>query len=673
MTSSDLAFDPDRRFFAGNGAALRCIQATLTVAEKVRIATAYFEGSGFQMLQETLQDKRIRLLVGRQEGGEDNVRQVLEEFRHELSCGPQERRTRAMRQMLDALEQGWLMVSVGAALSDKMPWLDARYLYHHAKLYIANEQRAVVTSANFSYHGLCRSREAGIVVTDPEDVIYFVRRFDEYFQQAQSITDALIEALRQWLEEYDPYTIYARALLELYGLPDQETPPQLLPLAKYQEGVTSSVLSSLLTHEAAFLVASTGLGKTVIAGHVAAYLRMQGEIDNAIVICPAGLREAWRRTLRAARVASVEFSYHTLQHQDKKRDSNLAVLEHELRQVSESTLIILDESHRLRNEEANGGDLRLSNRRIRQAVRKQGAQILLLTATPYGKDLSEVTSQLNLLPAPKNPVYTALGLATRAHNWRVEKLADMPNLPPCTVLTTPDVVRHFGQVDAYGERYVVFGEDERRYFPRRIRLQTVRFENRLDDFLADLLQSKLLYKRVEHSTDSAQTLLPLGPLDTQGERLPLQEALFLHQFCSSLAMADAVCEKLEKGEYNYAFARQKDLTTLIRKQRKEIRPLLKPRRDPKLLALADLLRDGGDNKAVVFCEYHETARSIVQGLKRLLPRLHTETTVDCLSMFTRDGTIDVHLCWSTRHEALGQFLARNGATLPRFLVTKLGR
>ena len=623
--------DLDRRFFDGNGAALRSIGAALDTAQEIRIATAYFEGSGYQALQDALLGKRVRLLVGRQEGGEDNIRQVLEEFRHELSYGPQENRTRTMRQMLDALEQGWLMVSVGAALSDRMPWLDARYLYHHAKLYIADQQRAVVTSANFSYHGLCRSREAGVVITDPEDVAYFVHRFDEYFGQAQSVTAALIDALRLWLAEYDPYTIYARALLELYGLPDQEAPPQLLALAKYQEGVTSSVLSSLLTHEAAFLIASTGLGKTVIAGHVAAYLRMQGEIDNAIVICPAGLREVWRRTLRAARVASVEFSYHTLQHKDRKQDSNIAVLEHELRQVSESTLIIIDESHWLRNEEANGGDLRLSNRRIRQAVRKQGARILLLTATPYGKDLSEVTNQLNLLPAPKNPVYTALGLATRVHNWRVEKLADISNLPPCTVLTTPDVVRHFGQIGHDGERYVLFGEDEHRFFPRRIRLQTVRFDNPLDDFLADLLTSKLLYKRAE-TPESVQVPLPLGPLDAPGERLPLQEALFLHQFCSSLAMADAVCEKLEKGQYKYSFARQRDLTTFIQRYRKELRRYLKPRRNPKLLALADLVRAARDDKIVVFCEYHETARALVQGLKSLLPRLSVETTVDCTDL-----------------------------------------
>jgi len=64
MTPDHLPHDIERRFFDGNGAALRCIHATLAAAQETRIATAYFEGSGFQALQDALRDKRIRLLVG---------------------------------------------------------------------------------------------------------------------------------------------------------------------------------------------------------------------------------------------------------------------------------------------------------------------------------------------------------------------------------------------------------------------------------------------------------------------------------------------------------------------------------------------------------------------------------------------------------------------------------
>lgn len=615
-----------RRFFSDRQAALRCIASALESAEHIRIATAYFEGSGFQALQETLRGKKIRLLVGRQEGGEDSFREVLKEFVRELSYGPQEHRSRAMQQMLEALEQGWMTVAVGAALSEDLPWLEARYLYHHAKLYIADERFAVVTSANFSYHGLCISREAGITVTDSDDVRYFVHCFDKYFDQARSITAELIEALRAYLRAYDPYVVYARALLELYGLPQDEAPPQLPPLAKYQEGVVSSVLRSLLEHHGAFLIASTGLGKTIIAAHVAAYLRMQGEIDSVVVIGPAGLREVWRRSMRAARVPSVEFSYHTLTRTDG--DSNLPILEHELRQVNEQTLIILDESHRLRNESSNGGDLRLSNARIQEAVREKGAKVLLLTATPYGKDFSEVESQLKLLPAPRHAMHTALGFTTSITTWQAQKLADLPELPPCTVLTTPDVVRHFGHQDEQGERYVVFSETDRRYFPRRIRLQTVRYDNPFDEFLAELLESKLLYKELASGKPSPQAALPLDLPNGHGERLPLQEALFLHQFCSSPAEVKEVCDKLEFGGYNYTFARQKELSDFVRERRRLIRQSGNPRKDPKLRALFDIIKTAKDSKLVIFCEYHATARYLREGLLKLMPRLKVETTLD---------------------------------------------
>jgi superfamily II DNA or RNA helicase len=614
------------RFFDGHEAALNCISATLAPAHQIRIATAYFEGSGFQALQQVLKGKKIRLLVGRQEGGEDSLKEVLQEFIDELSYGAMENRTRAMRQMLEALEQGWMAVSVGAALPQETPWMEARYLYHHAKLYIGDEKGAVVTSSNFSYQGLCLSREAGITISDIDDVVYFVQRFDYYFEKARSITAELIDALRAWVEAYDPYIIYARALLELYGLPQDEAPAQLPPLAKYQEGVVSSVLRSLMEHDGCFLIASTGLGKTVIAAHVAAYLRMQREIDSAVVICPAGLREVWRRIMRAARVPSVEFSYHTLTRKDG--DLNLPILEHELKQVNEQTLVILDESHRLRNEETIGGDLRLSNERIQKAVRDKKAKVLLLTATPYGKAFAEVESQLKLLPAPKQAQSTQLGLTVNSLFWQAEQLADLPELPVCTVLTTPDVVRHFGKQDEAGERFVVFSSTDKRYFPRRIRLQTIRYENPFDDFFADLLQSKLLYKKVERPDNSQQSALPLDLPETAGERLALQEALFLHQFCSSPAEVNDVCEQLIKGGYNYAFARQEELSQYIRERRALVRQAKKPRKDSKLQALAGIIKDSGNEKVVVFYEYLETTRYICDGLKILIRRLSVDTTVD---------------------------------------------
>lgn len=102
----------DKRFFSGQSAALNCISTTLAPAHIIRIATAYFEPSGFQCLQDVLAGKQVRLLVGREEGGRDRAEDVINEFVDKLTAHPLERRIRAMRLMLDALENNLLLVSV---------------------------------------------------------------------------------------------------------------------------------------------------------------------------------------------------------------------------------------------------------------------------------------------------------------------------------------------------------------------------------------------------------------------------------------------------------------------------------------------------------------------------------------------------------------------------------
>jgi len=56
------------RFFGSGGLALTCIQHALRDATVIRIATAYFEPTGYNLLRATLQNKEVRLLLGRDEG-----------------------------------------------------------------------------------------------------------------------------------------------------------------------------------------------------------------------------------------------------------------------------------------------------------------------------------------------------------------------------------------------------------------------------------------------------------------------------------------------------------------------------------------------------------------------------------------------------------------------------
>ncbi len=210
---------------------------------------------------------------------------------------------------------------------------------------------------------------------------------------------------------------------------------------------------------------------------------------------------------------------------------------------------------------------------------------------------------------------------------------DLAELPVCTILNTPDVVHHFGEQDENGDRFVRFGE-EKRYFPRRIRLETIRYNNPFDDFFADLLESKLLYKAVESGGQDArkrqaaqrEKLFELPA--PQGERQPLQEALFLHQFCSSPAEVWDVTQKMEHGSYSYQFAHQAKLTEFVKQKEKWLQRMQKVKNDPKIQKLAEIIRAAGNEKVVVFCEYHNTAQYLTAGLRKLLRDINIETAVE---------------------------------------------
>ncbi|HPV42478.1 MAG TPA: helicase-related protein [Spirochaetota bacterium] len=612
------------RYFGGNGAALGVISRVLADARVVRIATAYFEPSGYQCLRGTLRGKEVRLLLGRPETEADRISGVIDEFFEALAGSSFTERTRAMKELGDAIRKGRFLVAVSDEGHARETTIAPRYIHHHAKLYISDDREAVVCSSNFTAHGLMVSREAGIAVTDRDDVGYFVERFDYYFEKAEPVAEELLARLEEWLRIYTPYEIYMRSLLELYGLPDDEETGELPVLSGYQRPVVSRVLRNMEEHGGAMLVASTGLGKTIMAAHVVAYLHMQRAIDKAIVLCPAGLRHMWRRTMRAAYVSSAEFSYYILSVEDGMRYRDIVLLENELKRANKRTIIILDESHHLRNY-IDGREIRLRHSRIMDAVEKK-TKILLMTATPYSREVGDINAQLMLLPAEEGD--PDLFGDTRKKYWSIAAPSEISEIPCSVVLTAPSVVKHFS-VHEGGEHYVLFSGNEKRYFPRKIHMRNVYYENPCDQMLIDLLENRLMYVKSDADTGAS-----LFEPETGGERDPLLEARVVHQFCSSLKQIDTLMGKMERegGFEKLRFADQDRLTEWTARQRARLLPLLKhdelESKDEKIMKVAEIIQMFPDRKAVIFCYYHDTTRYVAESLKSMIPDKKVEHTVE---------------------------------------------
>lgn len=614
----------DSRFFSASGAALNTIRLALDGAKVVRIATAYFEPSGYQLLQQVLQNAEVRLLIGRGENQKEQIRAVLDEFIAGLSAFDFQNRSRALAAMREKLSRGQLLVSVGKSGESEQTALDVRYLYHHAKVYIADEDRAVVGSANLSRNGMLHSIEAGITITARDDVNFFIEKFDYYYEKAESITEELLRILDAWLQHYPPFMVYARSLLEIYGLPENDVPGSLPELAGYQKPVVSRALQAIQQHSGAMLVASTGLGKTIMAAHILAYLRMYNNVHSVLVFTPAGLKEMWRRTCRMARTSSAEFSYHTLSADDWNKNRQVNVLEYELSRADPETLIIIDESHHLRNEDATGGLLKLRNRRLLDAIRR-GARVLLLTATPYSRHINDLNSQLRLLPRNSENSNPSRDELFESAHWQVNRAAEMPELPVCVVLTAPTVVRHFSQRDQNNSRYVLFSGDQKRYFPENIHLHSIQYENELDTTLFELFQSTLLFR--ERSADENQGVL----FDqNHGIRDPLLEARMLHQFCSSASQIEDLFEKLSfaGGFDKLRFFQQSALTEFVSQKRILLDRLLNHQVENKIEKLLEIIGLHDKEKIVIFCVYRQTARYLTGYLNEQFSEKRVIGSVD---------------------------------------------
>jgi superfamily II DNA or RNA helicase len=602
-----------KRFFSAN-TARGVIQAALDDATTVRIATAYFEVSGYAALAPVLAGKEIRLLIGRAERGPDRVKEVIREFFASIESYDGADRIELLSSLRRALAGGSFFLGVDRTGEETV--LEPRYHYLHAKCYIADRRAAVITSANMTRPGLVTSIEAGYTVSDANDVGFFVERFDELFDNAEAIGDELLELLEQYLELQHPFTVYARSLLKLYDVEDYAQPGTLPELADYQRPIVSRLVRAMEDYHGAMLVASTGLGKTVIGGHLMAYLRMTGAIDSAVILCPAGLKSMWRDYIRRARVSGDVFSYYILSIEDWRKYRDIVVLEKELANADAKTLVILDESHHLRNSQ-DGTDLRVRNRRVIDAVGRS-ARILLMTATPYSKDVRDINAQLQLLPRRRgdDSLYAAHDGNHADEHWEVSVPGELSDTPPCTVLTTPSVVRHYSYRDDDDNRYVVFSGGEKRYFPHAIAMRTVPYHNPVDGHLAELLDTDLLH--LEEKNRDQEGLF--GDVYA-GRRDALLEARVVHQGCSSIGEFRRLAGQLGRingaGYEKLRFQHQERLSVWAESVLVSISgdaPV-----DPKINALAEIIARhcSRREKIVVFCHYVETARYVTERIASL--------------------------------------------------------
>lgn len=171
-------------------------------------------------------------------------------------------------------------------------------------------------------------------------------------------------------------------------------PYQFKPLLKFLNSDNKRIL----------IADEVGLGKTIEAGHIMLELKARGEFRNALVICPMSLTEKWTTELNEKfgldfiNINDTSQLIHELRYHpgyvkavinyDKLRNNDLIQFIEE--RHSKFSVIVCDESHRLRND----------NTQLYKGAKKiiqLGDGVVFMSATPIMLNERNLFNQLKLL------------------------------------------------------------------------------------------------------------------------------------------------------------------------------------------------------------------------------------------------------------------------------------
>lgn len=488
---------------------LPALRDTLTVSNRSDFCVGYFNLRGWKAIDDLIalwpggEGSCCRLLVGMQRLPEDELRSALgvgneepaldnqtairlkrklaEEFRAQLTLGmPSNEDEAGLRRLAEQLRSGKVVVKL--------------FLRHtlHAKLYLMfrsdpnNPITGFLGSSNLTLSGLSKQGELNVDVLDHDATNKLANWFEDRWEDRWciDITADLIEVIEEsWARDdlVDPYLIYVKMAYHLAqearsGLSEFRIPREFgKKLFPYQEAAVKISAHHLQKRGGVLIGDVVGLGKTLMATAVAKIFQDDYSAET-LIICPKNLVKMWEGYVEEYRLIAKVLSV------------TRAV--RELPNLRRFRLVLIDESHNLRNREGQ------RYKAIQEYLAENESRCILLSATPYNKTYIDLSSQLRLFVPEDHdlgirPERLLSGIGEtefiRRHQCSVRSLAafeksefpdDWRELMRLYMVrrTRTFIQENYASTDPEnGRRYLTFEDGTRSYFPER-RPRTVKFK-----------------------------------------------------------------------------------------------------------------------------------------------------------------------------------------------------
>ncbi len=484
------------------------LRAMLGESFAADFCVGYFHLRGWRKLDDLIEQfeggegKCARVLVGMTRSPEEELRTSLslDSAKPIDSRVAKRRETKLVESFKDQLVWGMPEANTEASLRRLARQLRAHkiivklFLQYplHAKLYLTyNESHGAprvsyVGSSNFTSPGLADQGELNVDVTDGDATTKLQKWFEDRWKDkfCVDISELLAEIIEQsWASEtlVSPYHVYLKIAYHL-AFEALEAPREYKLPTEFEDIVLDFQKEAILRarrmlrtdpanparNRVAIIGDVVGMGKTLSASAVAK-LYLDDEGGRCIVCCPPKLKPMWEDYLRRYAITGEVIPY--------SRTQQLAKL------VGRSRLLILDESHNLRNRET------IAWANLRDFIQDQEPKVLLLSATPYNKQYQDLSNQLRLVMDEK----TDLGIRPEAY-FRMtteDQFHSKTQASPRSLVafehssfaddwkdllkqfmirrTRGHIIRNYAQYDAERERhYLTLSSGIRSYFPKRV-------------------------------------------------------------------------------------------------------------------------------------------------------------------------------------------------------------
>ena len=492
---------------APNTRLLPALQETLALSSRADFCVGYFNLRGWGELASHVDDwgegdGPCRVLIGMQPTPNDELRdalslldkpsridnqtahrlrvQLAEQLRQQLTMGaPTNADERSLHQLAAQLRARKAVVKL--------------FLRHplHAKLYLLYRNDPInpivgyLGSSNLTFSGLAGQGELNVDVLDHDAALKLKGWFEDRWKDnlCVDITDELLQIIEEsWAREelIPPYHVYLKMAYHLShearaGLAEFKIPKVFGDrLFDFQAAAVKIAAHHLNKRHGVLIGDVVGLGKTLMATAVARIFEDDYGLES-LIICPKNLVPMWED--------------HVYEYQLRARVLSLSRVQGELPNLRRYRLVVIDESHNLRNREGK------RYRAIQEYVRANDSRCILLSATPYNKTYLDLSSQLRIFVADEQDLgirperllrkmgeiefsrlhqasprtLAAFEFSEHADDWR-----DLMRL--YLVRRTRGFIQdNYAETDhETGRRFLTFEDGARSYFPTRVP-KTVKF------------------------------------------------------------------------------------------------------------------------------------------------------------------------------------------------------